>query len=201
MGALNVGGTDYWGFSPENHVGETPTVTAPKYAVYDYLKNNNVNPETPWAQGAADALNKQFNTTQFKPTDAETLAYGDEFVHSGYGGKGALSTPGGTPAFTWGSVTPDSVTGAASGVDPQIMQRILQALGGGGPQNPWTGIAQTLQAATPGANPFMQWLQMEGSNPSRAPQALPTVNHPQAETPDVNQMIEQALMHAFLGGQ
>src|SRR5690349_3951060 len=103
MAALNVAGTDFWGFSPENHAGETPTVTAPKYAVYDYLTQNHVNPTTPWAQGAADAMNKRFNTNQFKADDAETLRYGDEFIHSGYGGQGAMSTPGGTPAFTWGA--------------------------------------------------------------------------------------------------
>lgn len=128
--------SQFFGFSPQNHQGETPTVTNPKYAVYNYLQN--VDPRSAWAQSAADTLNKQFNTQEFKALDGETLGYGDEYVHSGQpgGGPGSLSNPGtGAGAFTWGSQpAPQSGQQDTTGG----LGALLQALMGNNSQGNWS---------------------------------------------------------------
>lgn len=130
VGAINSfanPNVQYNGFSPQNHLGETPTVTTPKYAVYDYLTKNQIDPKTAWAKAAADQLNKAFNTNQFQAKDDETLMYGDEYVHSGGQGPssgGSLSNPNGPGQFTWGSTS--------GGNSPQGGPNIGAAIGGMG---------------------------------------------------------------------
>jgi hypothetical protein len=99
------------GFDPGAHIGETPTVVTPKYAVYTELAKLSAQPGFDiknFAQQAADDLNAMFNTTQFQAADGETLVYGDEYVHgapTGYGlPRETAYDPTAPGEFFWGWV-------------------------------------------------------------------------------------------------
>ena len=113
----NGSNTQFVGFSPDSHLGETPTVQNPKYAVMQYLGANGIDPASMWAQSAADALNKAFGTTEFHAIDGQTLGYGDEYVHSApanYGiGKADMSGP--MAEFIWGASGGSTNTGGPGG--------------------------------------------------------------------------------------
>lgn len=182
---------EFYGFSPQNHVGETPTVTAPKYAVYNYLQG--VDPKTAWAQSAADALNQQFNTQQFKALDQETLGYGDEYVHSGRpggpGATGSLSNPAGTGAFTWGSTPAAGPAGTGpGGMTADQLQRLLMGLMGSSQSQP---------------SPFGQRIDTNPAPPQAGSQIqLPTQTGMTTMNPriDPNTMVDAALSRLLGGG-
>jgi hypothetical protein len=104
-------GVTFAGFSPQEHTDLTLADLgvpgkAEKYAAYDYLLSNKIQPSKDWAPAAAEALNKKYNTTVFKAIDGETLGYGSEFIHSASNGYGLL--PGqynasATGEFFWGA--------------------------------------------------------------------------------------------------
>jgi len=103
------------GFCPDNHLGETPTVTAPKYAVYNELatlaNDPSFDPKNFAAKAAAD-LNQLFGNPKgsdgqplFRAIDGETLGYGDEYVHyapTGYGLQAGAYNPEAPGEFFWG---------------------------------------------------------------------------------------------------
>lgn len=98
------GGLQLVGFDPKAHMGETPTTTAPKYAVANVIQQLSKQPgfdPLNYAQTAADHLNKMFGTTQFKASDGQTLLYGDEYVHTAPAGYGGGDPNGGQELF-WG---------------------------------------------------------------------------------------------------
>lgn len=99
------------GFSPQNHLGETPTVTTPKYAVSNTIQNlaqqQGFDPLN-FASTAADQLNKQFGTQQFQAKDGQTLLYGDEYVHTAPAGYGPGGDPNGGEELVWGSTNQGS---------------------------------------------------------------------------------------------
>jgi EF hand domain-containing protein len=103
------------GFSPENHLGETPTITAPKYAVYNELARLSNDPSfdpKAFAPTAAANLQKLFGNPMwddgqplFRAIDGETLAYGDEYVHyapTGYALSRGEYNPEAPGEFFWG---------------------------------------------------------------------------------------------------
>ncbi len=99
------------GWDPQNHTNLTmddlKDLKNAKYAVYEYLRAHRVEPDSTWAPAAADALNKQLGTTVFTALDGETLAYGDEYVHSapnGYGMRSGTYNPNARGEFFWGYV-------------------------------------------------------------------------------------------------
>jgi len=104
-------GVTFAGFSPQNHTDLTRgdlgiPGKAEKYAAYDYLLSNQVQPTNDWAQAAADALNKKYNTTAYHAIDGETLGFGNEYIHSapnGYGMARATYNPAATGEFFWGN--------------------------------------------------------------------------------------------------
>jgi hypothetical protein len=103
------------GFCPDNHLGETPTVTAPKYAVYNVLANlangPSFDPKNFAPQAAAD-LQQMFGNPMwqdgqplFRAIDGETIGYGDEYVHyapTGYGLQAGTYNPEAPGEFFWG---------------------------------------------------------------------------------------------------
>lgn len=103
------------GFAPDNHLGETPTVNAPKYAVYNELaalaNDPSFNPND-FASKAAANLQQLFGNPMwtdgqplFRAIDGETLAYGDEYVHyapTGYGLQAGTYNPEAPGEFFWG---------------------------------------------------------------------------------------------------
>ena len=103
------------GFCPENHLGETPTVNAPKYAVYNELatlaNDPSFDPKNFASKAAAD-LNQLFGNPTwtdgqplFRALDGETLGYGDEYVHyapTGYGLQPGAYNPEAPGEFFWG---------------------------------------------------------------------------------------------------
>ena len=98
----------FLGFDPRAHLGETPTVTAPKYAVYNELATlSNLAGFDPlnFASKAAADLNAMFNTSQFKAVDGQTLVYGDEYVHTAPAGMYAALGGDANAAgeFFWGA--------------------------------------------------------------------------------------------------
>jgi len=103
------------GFCPENHLNETPTVTAPKYAVYNELATLSNDPSFDpknFASKAAADLNQLFGNPTwtdgqplFRALDGETLGYGDEYVHyapTGYGLQPGAYNPEAPGEFFWG---------------------------------------------------------------------------------------------------
>jgi hypothetical protein len=104
-------GVTFAGFSPQEHTNLTLADLgvpgkAEKYAAYNYLLSNKVQPTKNWAPAAADALNQKYNTTVFKAIDGETLGYGDEYIHSAANGYGLLAGQYDTSAtgeFFWGT--------------------------------------------------------------------------------------------------
>lgn len=104
-------GVTFAGFSPQNHTHLTLADLgipgkAEKYAVYHYLVTNKIQPTHDWAPGAAEALNRKYNTTVFRAIDGETLGYGYEYVHSAPNGYGMLPgtyNPHATGEFFWGT--------------------------------------------------------------------------------------------------
>jgi hypothetical protein len=105
-------GVTFAGFSPQNHTNLTVSDLADplngKYAAFDYLVSNQIDPNsTTWAAAAADGMNKQFNTNIFHAIDGETLGYGDEYIHTaknGYGMASGTYSPNATGEFFWGYV-------------------------------------------------------------------------------------------------
>ncbi len=105
-------GVTFAGFSPQDHTDLTlqdlgVPGKAEKYAAYDYLLSNKIQPTNDWAPAAADALNAQYNTTVYHAIDGETPGYGDEYIHSaanGYGMARGTFNPLSTGEFFWGNV-------------------------------------------------------------------------------------------------
>ena len=105
-------GVTFAGFSPQNHTDLTlddlgVPGKAEKYAAYNYLLSNTIQPTHDWAPAAADALNKKYNTTVYKAIDGETLGFGNEYIHSapnGYGMARGTFNPDATGEFFWGNV-------------------------------------------------------------------------------------------------
>jgi hypothetical protein len=104
-------GVTFAGFSPQNHtdlsLADLDNPLNAKYAAYDYLVTNKIDPNGDWAQAAADGMNKQFNTNVFQAIDGETLGYGDEYIHSaknGYAMAAGTYNPTATGEFFWGFV-------------------------------------------------------------------------------------------------
>jgi hypothetical protein len=105
-------GVTFAGFSPQNHTDLTlADLGAPgkaeKYAAYDYLLSNKIQPTSSWAPAVADALNQKYNTTVYHAIDGETLGFGDEYIHSasnGYGMARGTFNPTATGEFFWGNV-------------------------------------------------------------------------------------------------
>jgi hypothetical protein len=86
-------GITFAGWSPQNHTHLTPEDLgvpgkAEKYAVYNYLLSNRLQPTSDWAPSAAEALNRKYNTTVYRVIDGETLGFGNEYVHSAPNGHG-----------------------------------------------------------------------------------------------------------------
>lgn len=78
-----------------------------KYAVYDYLLTNKIQPTADWAPLAADALNRKYNTTASHAIGGDLLACNDEYVHSatnGYGMADGTFNRTATGEFFWGFV-------------------------------------------------------------------------------------------------
>ena len=105
-------GVTFAGFSPQNHTDLTlddlgVPGKAEKYAAYNYLLSNHVQPTSAWAGSAADALNKKYNTTAYHAIDGETLGFGNEYIHSaanGYGMTHGTFNPTATGEFFWGNI-------------------------------------------------------------------------------------------------
>jgi hypothetical protein len=105
-------GVTFAGFSPQNHTDLTlADLGAPgkaeKYAAYDYLLSNKIQPTSSWAPAVADALNQKYNTTVYHAIDGETLGFGDEYIHSaanGYGMARGTFNPTANGEFFWGNV-------------------------------------------------------------------------------------------------
>jgi hypothetical protein len=105
-------GITFAGFSPQDHTDLTledlgTPGKAEKYAAYDYLLSNRIQPTSDWAPQAADALNKKYNTTVYHAIDGETLGFGNEYIHSaanGYGMARGSYNPASTGEFFWGNV-------------------------------------------------------------------------------------------------
>jgi hypothetical protein len=103
-------GITFAGFSPQDHTDLTledlgTPGKAEKYAVFDYLLTNRIQPTNDWAPRAADALNRKYHTTVYHAIDGESLGYGDEFVHSAPNGHGMARgtyNPNATGEFFWG---------------------------------------------------------------------------------------------------
>lgn len=103
-------GVTFAGFSPQDHTDLTledlgVPGKAEKYAVYNYLLSNQVQPTKDWAPAVAEALNQKYKTTVFKAIDGETLGYGNEYVHSAPNGYGMVSgtyNANATGEFFWG---------------------------------------------------------------------------------------------------
>jgi hypothetical protein len=102
-------GVTFAGFSPQDHTNmakeDLKNPMNAKYAVFDYLVSNKVEPSSSWAPGAADALNQMLGTSVFHAIDGETLGYGDEYVHSapnGYGMPAGTYDPRMRSEFFWG---------------------------------------------------------------------------------------------------
>jgi len=100
------------GFSPQDHTDLTLADLgvpgrAEKYAVYEYLVANRVQPTSDWAPAAAAALNAKYNTTVYHAIDGETLGWGNEFCHSAPNGHGMAPgtyNPLATGELLWGYV-------------------------------------------------------------------------------------------------
>jgi len=103
------------GFSPQNHIGETPTIITPKYAVYNELAtlaNDPAFDQHNFAEQAAADLQKLFGNPMwtdgkplFRALDTETLVYGDEYVHTapvGHGLHRGEYDPTAPGEFIWG---------------------------------------------------------------------------------------------------
>ena len=105
-------GVTFAGFSPQNHTDLTlddlgVPGKAEKYAAYNYLLSNQVQPTSDWASSAADALNKKYNTTAYHAIDGETLGFGNEYIHSaanGYGMAHGTFNPTASGEFFWGNI-------------------------------------------------------------------------------------------------
>lgn len=99
----------YAGFEPKSinrNLNESNPAKAGKDWVYRYLVNNKIDPNSNWAQAAADALNRQYNTDVFRALDGQTLVYGDERVRTtpvGYGLTKGQYDPGSKGQFHWAS--------------------------------------------------------------------------------------------------
>lgn len=103
------------GFNPGAHIGETPNVTTPKYAVANVLQQMSTQPgfdPLNFAAAAAAQLNAMFNTNQFIAADGQTIIYGDEYVHTAPPGYHGTDPHGGWELF-WGSTGPSVTPGAA----------------------------------------------------------------------------------------
>jgi hypothetical protein len=104
-------GVTFAGFSPQDHTDLTledlgVPGKAEKYAAYNYLLSNQIQPTNDWAPLAAEALNKKYNTTAYHAIDGETLGFGKEYIHSapnGYGMARATYNPTATGEFFWGN--------------------------------------------------------------------------------------------------
>jgi hypothetical protein len=104
-------GITFAGFSPQDHTDLTLNDLgvpgkAEKYAAYDYLLSNQVQPTNDWASSAAAALNTKYNTTAYTAIDGETLGFGNEYIHSasnGYGMARGTFNPTSTGEFFWGN--------------------------------------------------------------------------------------------------
>ncbi len=105
-------GVTFAGWSPQNHRHLTledlgVPGRAEKYAVYNYLLSNRVQPTGDWAPRAAEVLNQKYNTTVYRAIDGETLGFGNEYVHSAPNGHGLLPgtyNPTAVGEFFWGWV-------------------------------------------------------------------------------------------------
>lgn len=104
-------GVTFAGYSPQDHthmtLADLATPGARKYAVYDYLLTNKIEPTNDWAPLAAEALNRKYNTTVYRAVGGDILAYDDEYVHSapnGYGMAQGTFNPTATGEFFWGWV-------------------------------------------------------------------------------------------------
>jgi hypothetical protein len=105
-------GVTFAGWSPQNHRDLTledlgVPGKAEKYAVYNHLLSNQVQPTSDWAPGVAEALNAKYNTTVYRAIDGETLGFGNEYVHSAPNGHGMARgtyNPNATGEFYWGWV-------------------------------------------------------------------------------------------------
>lgn len=105
-------GVTFAGWSPQQHRHLTLADLgvpgkAEKYAVYNYLLSNRIQPTNDWAPAAAEALNRKYQTTVYRAIDGETLGFGNEYVHSapnGYGMRWGTYNPAATGEFFWGWV-------------------------------------------------------------------------------------------------
>ncbi len=104
----SVNNITYAGFEPRSinrNVGVTDIAKAGKDWVYRYLVNNNIDPNSNWAQAAAAALNQQYGTDEFKAINPQILVYGDEAVRTtqnGYGLRPGQYDPNARGQFFWG---------------------------------------------------------------------------------------------------
>ena len=103
-------GVTFAGFSPQDHTDlsledlGTPG-KAEKYAVFNYLLANRIQPTNDWAPRAAEALNRKYNTNVYHAIDGESLGYGNEFVHTAPNGHGMARgtyNEHATGEFFWG---------------------------------------------------------------------------------------------------
>lgn len=108
----------FTGYDFGTHNGRTYSYDNPaegaKYAVSNYL--NSVDPNSDWAQGAADYLNSQYGGSIFKADGGKRLSYGDEFVDSDptrFGGKFFWGAAGGAGGGS-GSAGSSAGSGSAS---------------------------------------------------------------------------------------
>lgn len=209
--SYSQGDYTYAGFEPTSltrNMDTTDPAKGGKDWVYRYLRENNVQPTNDWAGGAAAALNQKHGTNVFRQIDGETLGWGDEYAHSaanGYGLKGGQYDPNAKGEFFWGATGDGSQSGGGGqqqgsgqpNFNMDAIKRLLQEMQQGGGASPFQMAGQG-----GGTNPFMDWLKTESSKSGGQPQLTsqapgPTVNQPQVNQ---DQIIQQALMRAFLGG-
>lgn len=96
------------GWDPQNHQGAD--LTDPrnaKYLVYAYLVCNKVQPVVGFVNATVEVLKSAMPSVPWVASDAETLSYGDEFVHlapNGHGlTTGQFNTNANATEFFWGS--------------------------------------------------------------------------------------------------
>ena len=102
-------GVTFAGFSTQDHtnlsVADLANPINAKYLAYDYLLTHQLQANQSWAPAVADALNQIVGSKLFQATDGETLAFGDEFIHSAPNGHGMLAgtyNPAAVGEFFWG---------------------------------------------------------------------------------------------------
>lgn len=123
------GGNQFTGFDFGRQQGNTFSASNPaegaKYVAGQWLAQNNIDPNSQWASGAVEGLNKLYGSNVFSANGGQRISYGDEFIDS-------TKQPG---TFFWGSNGPGSAGPGAGpgGATPGSNGGLVPA--GGSPQD------------------------------------------------------------------